>query len=113
MNFRDFKEILVQALKVAVYGGRGEPYQLGDHLLRYQPGTRPVRLKYINSGNDNVRYDAMQVQLFSESVKKGDFALNSYATVKSNGLSEAQGSHTPIIAYVVPFLHKAASAPQG
>jgi hypothetical protein len=37
------------------YGDRGEPIQYGPHRPRYVPGTRRVRLKYIDSQDAVVR----------------------------------------------------------
>ena len=52
---------LVLALKRFIWGKRGEPYVIPDRAhLRYLPGTRPVRMSYANSSNDNNRYDALQ-----------------------------------------------------
>lgn len=58
------------------YGGRGEPITYGKHRLRYEPGTRPVRLKYVESEDAVVRNDARQIQFFVERVKSGDFVLD-------------------------------------
>jgi len=40
------------------------------------PGTRPVRLRYVNSSNDVNRYDALQVQLLAEHLREGDTAVD-------------------------------------
>jgi FkbM family methyltransferase len=66
----------VLALKRLLYRNRGEPYRVNGRTLRYLPGSRPVRLAYVNSPNDSVRYDALQVQLLTDSVKEGDFAID-------------------------------------
>jgi len=58
------------------YRERGEPIQYGTHKLRYVPGTRPVRLKYVNSPDVMVRNDATQISFFLDSVKPGDFVLD-------------------------------------
>jgi FkbM family methyltransferase len=63
-------------LKQLIYGRRGEPYAIGGRVLRYAPGTRPVRTRYVTSPNDNVRYDAMQVRMFAEGLKEGDTAID-------------------------------------
>jgi FkbM family methyltransferase len=63
-------------LKTLLYGRRGEPFPLGDQVLRYAPGTRPVRARYETSPNDSVRYDALQVRLFREGLSEGDTAID-------------------------------------
>ena len=44
--------------------------------MRYLPGTRPVRLCYIRSQNDVVRYDALQVAWLSSHLAEGDTAID-------------------------------------
>jgi FkbM family methyltransferase len=63
-------------LKELVWGRRGEPYPIPGHVLRYAPGTRPVRPRYATSLNPAVRYDAMQAQLFAEGLNEGDTAID-------------------------------------
>lgn len=58
------------------YGRRGEPISYGPHRLRYVPGTRPVRLKYVDSTDMVVRNDARQLQFFLERVKPGGFVMD-------------------------------------
>jgi len=67
---------LVLGLKRAFYGGRGEPYSIGGHTLRYLPGTRPVRLRYSRSPNSVARYDALQVEWLSNHLTEGDLAID-------------------------------------
>ena len=52
------------------------PYRIPGQTLRYLPGTRPVRLRYIGSDNAVVRYDALQVQLLSTQLNEGDTAID-------------------------------------
>ncbi len=66
----------VIAAKRLWYRERGEPIQYGTHKLRYVSGTRPVRLKYIDSPDVIVRNDATQINFFLERVKPGDFVLD-------------------------------------
>ena len=66
----------VLRLKRLVYGRRGEPYAIPGRVLRYAPGTRPVRMRYVTSRNDVVRYDAMQARLFAEGLVAGDTAID-------------------------------------
>jgi FkbM family methyltransferase len=40
------------------------------------PGTRPVRLRYVDSANDNARYDALQLTLLSNGLNEGDTAID-------------------------------------
>jgi FkbM family methyltransferase len=70
------KHKLVQRLKSIYYGKRGEPYAIGGHVLRYTPGSRPVRLKYKDSANVNVRNDARQVELLATGIKPGDCIID-------------------------------------
>lgn len=64
------------AVKRLLYGRRGEPYHVQGKVLRYLPGTRPVRLRYLNSKNGITRYDAMQVEWFSTRLTEGDTAVD-------------------------------------
>ncbi len=66
----------VVSIKHLYYGSSGEPIRYGQHDLRYVPGTRPVRLKYVNSPNGTVRNDAKQISLFLEQLKPGHFVLD-------------------------------------
>ena len=76
MNLSHLRHATALALKKAVYARRGEPYSIKGTTLRFTPGTRPVRLKYINSPNDSVRYDALQVSFLTEGLKEGDTAID-------------------------------------
>jgi FkbM family methyltransferase len=67
---------VVLTLKKWLYTGSGEPYPFGAEVLRFTPGTRPVRTKYRNSPNDNVRNDALQVELVLNSLQAGDTAID-------------------------------------
>jgi FkbM family methyltransferase len=62
--------------KSLLYGRSGEPIQYGRHRLRYLPGTRPVRLKYVESADVIVRNDARQLKFFVETIKPGDFVID-------------------------------------
>src|SRR5687767_12710476 len=68
-------EFVLQGKRL-LYGDRGEPYRIMGHTLRYIPGTRPVKLRYIHSRNDIVRNDALQVQLLSARLTEGDTAID-------------------------------------
>jgi FkbM family methyltransferase len=67
---------LVLWLKRLLYGRTGEPYRVAGFTLRYVPGSRPVRLSYASSANANVRYDALQIRLFSTQLAPGDTAID-------------------------------------
>ena len=66
----------VTGAKKLWYGGRGEPIQYGRHMLRYVPGTRPVRLKYLNSPDVTTSNDVRQIKFFLENIQPGDFVLD-------------------------------------
>jgi FkbM family methyltransferase len=63
-------------MKRALYGRRGEPYRIDGHTLRFLPGTRPVRLRYVHSQNDVVRYDALQIAWLISHLGEGDTAID-------------------------------------
>lgn len=67
--------------KQVFYGKRGEPYHCGRQLVRYIPGTRPVRLKYADSPIGTVRNDVKQLQFFLDGIRPGDFVLDIGANV--------------------------------
>jgi FkbM family methyltransferase len=67
---------LVVAVKRLLYRRRGEPYRIAGHTLRYVPGTRPVRLRYLTAANTVVRHDALQVKLFSTRLREGDTVID-------------------------------------
>jgi FkbM family methyltransferase len=74
-NTSSFHRSVVAARRLW-YRQRGEPIQYRSHKLRYLPGTRPVRLKYVNSSDVTVRNDVAQINFFLDSVKPGDFVLD-------------------------------------
>ena len=63
-------------IKRTLFANRGEPYRFGNEILRFLPGTRPVRLKYRHSTNGINRNDALQVALVLDRVKEGDRAVD-------------------------------------
>ena len=75
MIFR-FRHEAVLALKRILYWRRGEPYQLHGRVLRFLPGSRPVRLRYARSQNGITRYDALQVACLSQILREGDAAVD-------------------------------------
>lgn len=66
----------VLAAKRALYGRHGEPYRIDGRTLRFLPGSRPVRLSYLDSPNDNVRYDALQIDALRRGIRPGDTVLD-------------------------------------
>jgi FkbM family methyltransferase len=64
------------AVKRAIYGRRGEPFDVAGATIRYVPGTRPVRPRYASSADVNVRHDALQVRLLSAQLDEGDTAID-------------------------------------
>lgn len=71
-----FHHDLVLGVKKLLYGARGEPYRIAGQTLRYLPGTRPVRTRYADSPNSNVRYDALQAIWLSTHLNEGDVAFD-------------------------------------
>jgi FkbM family methyltransferase len=67
---------LTLVAKNLIWGRRGEPYRIGGHTLRYLPGTRPVRLRYVDSPDGVTRYDALQLQLLASTLREGDTAID-------------------------------------
>lgn len=71
-----FYQRAVLAAKQIWYGRRGEPFSTGHHVVRYLPGTRPTRLRYVDSPESTVRNDARQIRLLRDSVRPGDFVVD-------------------------------------
>ncbi len=86
---------LIVNFKKLMYRQRGEPIQYGKHKLRYIPGTRPVRLTYVDSNDVTVRNDALQIQFFLENVVEGGFVVDvgghygQYAVLLASLVSDA------------------------
>jgi hypothetical protein len=68
-------QLLVTAKEI-VYRERGEPIRYGRHLLRYLPGTRPPRMKYLKVGDATTRNELRQIRFFLDNVQPGDIALD-------------------------------------
>lgn len=66
----------VVSLKHFYYRERGEPITYGSHHLRFIPGTRPVRLKYIDSANGTVRNDARQIKFFLDQIEPASLVFD-------------------------------------
>ncbi len=70
-----FQNGIISAKKLW-YRSRGEPIQYGAHKLRYVPGTRPVRLEYVDSSDVVARNDARQIDFFLKRVQPGQLILD-------------------------------------
>ncbi|MCX6854917.1 MAG: FkbM family methyltransferase [Verrucomicrobia bacterium] len=92
---------LVLILKTILYSRSGEPYSFGGKTLRFTPGSRPVRTKYRDSTNANVRNDALQVDLVLSSLKEGDTSVDIGAHVGQYGvlMSACCGSSGQVICF--------------
>jgi FkbM family methyltransferase len=64
MNHHD----IVSAVKKIIYS-KGEKYQFNNKSLLFAPGTRPIKRKYLNSENDVVRNDVLQINYFEQHFK--------------------------------------------
>ncbi len=71
----------MSVVKKVWYAGRDEMLDVGDHHLRYVPGTRPVRPVYRDDPNVTVRSDARRVEYFAENVKRGETVIDVGANV--------------------------------
>jgi len=63
-------------IKRVLYGSRGEPYSVRGVKLRFLPGTRPIRQRYVHSKDPVNRYDAMQIELLTSQLNEGDVAID-------------------------------------
>jgi FkbM family methyltransferase len=68
--------VLVTLAKRILYGYTGEPYRIDDLVLRFVSGTRPIRLRYVNSNVAVNRYDALQIKLLISKLGPGDTAID-------------------------------------
>ncbi len=75
MQSSSVQTALIQSKKLW-YLKRGEPIEYGAHKLRYVPGSRPIRLKYIDSTDAVTRNDAKQIKFVLEKVRPGSFVLD-------------------------------------
>lgn len=60
----------VNAVKNILYI-RGEKYDFSGFSLRFLPNTRPARMVYLESGNDVVRNDLLQIKFLEKHFKPG------------------------------------------
>ncbi len=76
MVMKKYFNDVVALIKLIFYGKRGEPFNIGKKIIRYVPGTRPTKFKYINSNDITVRNDVKQMRFFIDNIKVGDFVLD-------------------------------------
>jgi FkbM family methyltransferase len=57
---------IVRLLKRLFYGKKGEPYNYYGKVTRFKVGTRPFKLKYIDSKAWDVRNDVLQLQYLKQ-----------------------------------------------
>ena len=62
---------IAAAIKKIIYA-KGEPYLFSHSTLKFYPGTRPIKRKYINANNDVVRNDVLQINYFEKHFKPND-----------------------------------------
>lgn len=62
--------------KQLVYGRHGEPYEFAGQTLRFIPGTRPVRRKYLHSANWVNRDDVLEILWLETQLRESDVALD-------------------------------------
>ena len=55
-----------------IFFSKGEPYLFNAKNLKFLPGTRPIRRKYISSNNDVVRNDILQIEYFEKNFTPQD-----------------------------------------
>lgn len=102
-----FHDGIIRAKKLW-YQSRGEPIQYGAHKLRYVPGTRPVRLKYVDSSDVVVRNDAKQIDFFLTRVQPGQLVLDIGGNVGQYAVlfSALVGSTGKVITFEPDQLHR-------
>jgi FkbM family methyltransferase len=57
---------IVRFLKRLFYGKGGEPYNYYGNIARFRVGTRPFKLKYVDSKDWDVRNDVLQLQYLKQ-----------------------------------------------
>jgi FkbM family methyltransferase len=76
MNWSAVRNQAALWAKRKIYSRKGEPYPFAGKTLRYVPGTKPIRLKYLHSKNGVNRYDALQVVWIDSNLRDGDVAID-------------------------------------
>jgi FkbM family methyltransferase len=98
----------ITSAKKLWYGSRGEPIQYGSHNLRYVPGTRPVRLEYVDSPDVVTRNDAKQIDFLLKRVQPEQFVLDVGGNVGQYAvlLSALVGPAGKVITFEPDELHR-------
>jgi FkbM family methyltransferase len=65
------KHDIIQSIKKIVVGNT-EHYRFGNNRLKFLTGSRPIKRKYLNAGNDVVRNDVLQINYMEDNFKESD-----------------------------------------
>jgi FkbM family methyltransferase len=76
MNWQWIRDRAVLSAKQLVYGRHGEPYKFAGQTLRFVPGTRPVRHKYLHSTNWVNRDDVLEILWLESHLEEGDVVID-------------------------------------
>lgn len=76
MNWQWIRNRALLSAKQLVYGRRGEPYEFAGQTLRFVPGTRPVRRKYLDSTNWVNRDDVLEILWLESHLAEGDVVID-------------------------------------
>lgn len=76
MNWQGVFDRAVLSAKEMVYGRKGEPYEFAGQTLRFVPGTRPVRRKYLHSTNWVNRDDVLEILWLESHLEQGTVAVD-------------------------------------
>lgn len=95
------RDSFVAAVKTRLFANLGEPYRIGETVLRFVPGTRPVRLRYRTSENAVSRHDALQLAWMIDNLAEGDFVIDVGANYGQCAVVMAQrcGASGKVIAF--------------
>lgn len=66
----------ISVVRKVWYAGRDERLEVAGHMLKYVPGTRPVRPVYRDDPDVVVRNDARQLEYFANNVKRGETVID-------------------------------------
>lgn len=76
MNWRAVPDRMALSVKRAIYGRRGEPYEFAGETVRFAPGTRPVRRKYLHSANWVNRDDVLEILWLERHLERGGVVID-------------------------------------
>lgn len=76
MKWQQLRDRAALSAKRLLYGLHGEPYEFAGQTLRFVPGTRPVRRKFIHSANLVNRDDVLEILWLESHLEKGSVALD-------------------------------------